>query len=42
MLRTGRVLLLVDGLDEIHDDALRSTFLVQPLESFIQNSAESD
>jgi hypothetical protein len=30
----GRVLLLVDGLDEIHDDALRTTF-VEHLEAFL-------
>jgi hypothetical protein len=34
MLRSGRVLLLVDGLDEIHDDALRLTF-VEHLEKFL-------
>ncbi|MEW5928216.1 MAG: SIR2 family protein [Gemmatimonadota bacterium] len=34
LFKKGRVLLLVDGLDEIHDDALRCTF-VDHLESFI-------
>jgi len=35
LLKKGRILLLVDGLDEIHDDALRSTF-VEHLEAFLQ------
>lgn len=34
LLKKGRILLLVDGLDEIHDDALRSTF-VEHLEAFL-------
>ena len=34
-LRAGRVLLLVDGLDEIHDDADRQTF-TENLERFIE------
>lgn len=34
LLKKGQVLLLVDGLDEIHDDALRTTF-VKNLESFM-------
>lgn len=34
LLKSGRVLLLVDGLDEIHDDAQRSTF-VENLEKFL-------
>uniref|UniRef100_Q01YL7 Putative signal transduction protein with Nacht domain n=1 Tax=Solibacter usitatus (strain Ellin6076) TaxID=234267 RepID=Q01YL7_SOLUE len=34
LFREGRTLLLVDGLDEIHDDALRATF-VEHLEAFI-------
>ncbi|MFZ0845648.1 MAG: SIR2 family protein [Pseudolabrys sp.] len=34
LLKKGRVLLLVDGLDEIHNDADRSTF-VDHLESFL-------
>jgi hypothetical protein len=34
LFKRGRVLLLVDGLDEIHDDALRSTF-VDRLETFL-------
>jgi hypothetical protein len=34
LFKAGRVLLLVDGLDEIHDDALRSIF-VENLESFL-------
>src|SRR4051794_39197013 len=33
-LQAGRVLLLVDGLDEIHEDADRSTF-VEHLEAFL-------
>lgn len=33
-LKSGRVLLLVDGLDEIHNDADRTTF-VENLESFL-------
>ncbi len=35
LFKKGRALLLVDGLDEIHDDALRSTF-VEHLEAFIE------
>jgi len=35
LFKAGRVLLLVDGLDEIHDDALRSTF-VEHLETFLE------
>jgi hypothetical protein len=34
LLREGRVLLLVDGLDEIHNDAQRASF-VQHLETFL-------
>lgn len=37
LFREGRILLLVDGLDEIHDDALRTTFvdnLVKFLDDF--------
>jgi hypothetical protein len=34
LFRKGKILLLVDGLDEIHDDALRSTF-VDHLEAFL-------
>lgn len=34
LFETGRALLLVDGLDEIHDDGLRST-LVENLEAFL-------
>jgi hypothetical protein len=34
LFRQGRILLLVDGLDEIHDDALRTTF-VDNLEAFL-------
>ena len=34
LLKKGRVLLLVDGLDEIHNDADRTTF-VEHLESFL-------
>lgn len=34
LLKKGYVLLLVDGLDEIHDDAARSTFVAN-LESFL-------
>jgi hypothetical protein len=34
LLKTGRVLLLIDGLDEIHDDADRATF-VDHLEQFL-------
>jgi hypothetical protein len=34
LFKDGRILLLVDGLDEIHDDALRSTF-VDHLENFL-------
>src|SRR5262249_2149603 len=33
LFRKGRILLLVDGLDEIHDDAKRATF-VENLEAF--------
>jgi len=36
LFKKGRVLLLVDGLDEIHDDALRTTF-VDHLESFLDD-----
>jgi len=36
LLRKGRILLMVDGLDEIHDDALRTTF-VEHLESFMDD-----
>jgi len=35
MLKAGKVLLLVDGLDEIHDDALRTTF-ADHLETFLE------
>lgn len=35
LLKSGRVLFLVDGLDEIHNDADRSTF-VEHLESFLE------
>lgn len=35
LFKKGRILLLVDGLDEIHDDGLRSTF-VEHLESFLE------
>jgi hypothetical protein len=35
LLKTGRVLLLIDGLDEIHNDADRSIF-VNHLESFLE------
>lgn len=34
LLKKGRILLLVDGLDEIHNDAHRSTF-VEHLEAFL-------
>lgn len=34
LLKKGQILLLVDGLDEIHDDGARATF-VQNLEAFI-------
>jgi hypothetical protein len=34
LFRNGRILLLIDGLDEIHDDALRATF-ADNLESFL-------
>jgi SIR2-like domain/NACHT domain len=37
LFKQGRILLLVDGLDEIHDDALRSTF-VEHLESFLRDN----
>lgn len=36
LFKKGRALLLVDGLDEIHDDALRTTF-VDHLESFLDD-----
>jgi len=36
LFRKGRALLLIDGLDEIHDDADRTTF-VDHLESFLQD-----
>jgi hypothetical protein len=36
LLKKGRILLLLDGLDEIHDDALRTTF-VKHLESFMDD-----
>jgi len=36
LFKKGRILLLVDGLDEIHDDALRTTF-VEHLESFLDD-----
>jgi hypothetical protein len=36
LLKEGRILLLVDGLDEIHDDALRTTF-AEHLESFMDD-----
>lgn len=36
LLRKGRILLLVDGLDEIHDDAHRTTFVAH-LESFLDD-----
>jgi SIR2-like domain len=36
LLKQGRVLLLVDGLDEIHNDADRSTF-VEHLETFLED-----
>lgn len=36
LLKSGRVLLLVDGLDEIHNDAHRSIF-VEHLESFLDS-----
>ena len=35
LFKKGRVLLLVDGLDEIHDDGLRSTF-VEHLDDFLR------
>lgn len=35
LLHAGNILLLVDGLDEIHDDALRLTF-VENLEKFLE------
>lgn len=35
LFKNGRILLLVDGLDEIHDDALRATF-VEHLENFLE------
>ncbi len=35
--KQGKVLLLIDGLDEIHDDALRTTF-VDHLESFLDDN----
>lgn len=36
LFKSGRILLLVDGLDEIHDDAIRSTF-VEHLEAFMRD-----
>jgi hypothetical protein len=36
LFKKGRILLLVDGLDEIHDDALRTTF-VEHLEAFLDD-----
>lgn len=36
LFKKGSVLLLIDGLDEIHDDALRSTF-VEHLEAFLED-----
>jgi hypothetical protein len=36
LFKKGRALLLVDGLDEIHDDALRATF-VEHLEAFLED-----
>ena len=38
LFKAGRVLLLVDGLDEIHDDGLRSTF-VEHLEGFLADNS---
>jgi SIR2-like protein/NACHT domain-containing protein len=35
LFKSGRILLLVDGLDEIHDDAHRSTF-VEHLDEFLR------
>ena len=35
LFKKGKILLLVDGLDEIHDDARRSTF-VEHLEAFLE------
>jgi hypothetical protein len=40
LFKAGRILLLVDGLDEIHDDALRTTF-VDHLESFLADNGRS-
>lgn len=40
LLKTGKVLLLVDGLDEIHSDADRATF-VEHLESFLDEYPET-
>jgi hypothetical protein len=40
LFKKGRVLLLVDGLDEIHDDARRATF-VEHLESFAEEHEQS-
>jgi len=37
LFRKGQVLLLVDGLDEIHDDGLRTTF-VENLEGFLADN----
>lgn len=39
LLKKGQVLLLVDGLDEIHNDADRSTF-VDHLESFLEEYSQ--
>jgi SIR2-like domain len=36
LFKKGRILLLVDGLDEIHDDALRATF-VENVEKFLED-----
>jgi hypothetical protein len=36
LFESGKVLLLIDGLDEIHDNALRSTF-VEQLEKFLED-----
>ena len=40
LFRQGRILLLVDGLDDIHDDALRTTF-VDNLEVFLDTYAST-
>jgi predicted NACHT family NTPase len=37
LLRSGKILLLIDGLDEIHDDADRTIF-VENLEHFLMNT----